>query len=255
MDGPIFSACALLTALTSALCLYTTLQRRHKPEYRLARRARAIASLSAFIGSLLAIPTVADVVDQVAKCNELATLASDLAAVVFGAGLQVMVVDWRHPRERVNASVTKRMAATSAVIALLLWEFHRIDTTHVDLSTVYARDHQVTVYLLTYLAFSAVAALEVSTISALLARRTWLRGHASALGLSICAAGGAFGLAYAMSRSSYLIAVHAGHAWPLSVENVVSPALAGLAIGCVTIGLSLATVRADASRRSVGSRG
>ncbi|WP_330340198.1 hypothetical protein [Streptomyces sp. NBC_00557] len=254
MDGPIFGACALLSALTSALCLYVTLRRRHRPDYRLARSARTVASLSACIGSLLAIPIVADAVDRMTGCNELATLSSDLAAVVFCAGLQVMVVDWRHPRERINASVTKRVAALGAVVVLLIWEFQRIDRAHFDLSPVDGRDRQVTVYLLTYLAFSTVAALEVGTVSAFLARRTWLRGHASAVGLGICAAGAAFGLAYAVSRGGYLVAVHTGHTWPAYVESGISPVLAGLCIGGVTIGLSLATVSADADRRTSGRR-
>ncbi|MFI0155152.1 hypothetical protein [Streptomyces lydicus] len=88
-----------------------------------------------------------------------------------------MMADWRHTEEGINISVTKRVAALCTVIVLLVWESQRISRAPSDLSATDARDRQIAVYLLTYLAFSAVAALEVGSVSAFLACLTWPRGH------------------------------------------------------------------------------
>ncbi|OKK07988.1 hypothetical protein AMK26_02770 [Streptomyces sp. CB03234] len=241
MDGLIYGACALVTATSAAIRLHYTRKRRQQTAYPVARRARMSAFAACFIGSLLAIPTVAEAIDRLTTLNEVSTLASDLAALLFWTSLQVMVADWRHIGTH-HLGIAIRIIAVSCIALLLVWQYHLADTARVDLSTAYARNDDVAVYLLAYLSYSAVAALEIGAFSTSMAFVTWRDHPAASTGLSIAAVGGICGLAYACSRGGYLIAYRTGHAWPLAVENTISPALAGLSIICVATGLAMATI-------------
>ena len=68
-------------------------------------------------------------------------------------------------------------------------------------------------------------------------------------------AGATLGVFYALSRGGYVLAVESGHAWPLALDNVISPALAGLSIGAIAGGLSMAVLsngrRSDELRHSI----
>lgn len=253
LDGPIYGVCALVTAVSAAIRLHYTRKRRNQAVYQIAHRARMSAFAACFIGSLLAIPTVAEAIDRLMDLNEVSSLTSDLAAVIFWACLQVMIVDWTHSRSHVQAGVAVRIIAVCCVVAAMIWEFHVADTAHTELSATYARRSDVRLYLLTYLGFTAVAGLEIGAFSTGLAIAAWQQRRAAATGLSIAAAGGIFGVAHALSRSAYIIADRTGHAWPLSVENAVSPALAGLSIICVATGLALATIGYNISPKGAGS--
>ncbi|MBY8884751.1 hypothetical protein K7472_07820 [Streptomyces sp. PTM05] len=240
LTGLIFGTCALLTALSTAICL--RFAHRHRPQFRLARRARIAASATCCVASLLAIPQIADAIDNAAGCNETACHLSDLSAVVFFASLQIMIVDWTRTRPYVRTAVAVRLLLAAVVIGLLVLEFHRADTTNVDLTSEYAHNGAVTHYLVTYLAYSAIAGLEISVYSLRLALAARRQRRAAATGLTIAGAGGVIAVAYALSRCGYLIAAQVGHAWPLRLQDALSPALAGLAIGCVAIGLAVATI-------------
>jgi predicted permease len=250
LDGLIFGLCAVLSLLSAAICLRYARERRHKPTYRVARRAHLTALVACFLGSLLAIPTVADAVDHYTAINEVSSLASDVAAVIFCASLQIMIMNWWYS-EVLHVGMALRVGTVCVVIALLVWLYHRADTVHVELSTAYARSDEVRQYLLTYLFFVAVAGVEVAVRSMNLARAARRQGRpAAATGLAVAAAGAAFGVAYAVSRGGYLIAYKIGHAWPLALENAISPAFAGLSIGCVAIGLTMTTISPSINPRS-----
>ncbi|MEU9188236.1 hypothetical protein AB0D14_27605 [Streptomyces sp. NPDC048484] len=253
MEGPIFGLCTVLTSLSTAISLRCAYERRHKSIYRIARRAHLTALAACTLGSLLAIPTIADAVDRSAASNEVSALASDVAAVIFIASLQIMVIDWEYSTAH-HIGIALRVAFVCVIVGLMIWQFHRADTVHQDLSTAYAQSNDVRLYLLTYLGASAAAGAEVTFRSGKLAREIWRQGRPAATGLAIASAGAAFGVAYAFSRGSYLLAYADGHAWPLSWENAISPALAGLCIGCVAIGLTMATINVSRSQRNVGSK-
>ncbi|NUK14075.1 hypothetical protein [Streptomyces lunaelactis] len=253
MDGPIFILCAVLTSLTAAMCLRCAYERRHKSTYRVSRRAHISASVACFLGSLLAIPTVADAVDRFAASNEVSSLASNVAAVIFSASLQIMIIDWEYSKAQ-RAGIALRIVFVCVVAGLLVWQFRRADTVHHDLSTAYARSNDVRLYLLTYLGAAAAAGAEVSLRSARLARAVWRQRRPAATGLAVASAGAIFGLLYTLSRGGYLLAYEEGHAWPLRLENAISPVLAGLCIGCVGVGLTMTTISSNISPRRAGSK-
>ncbi|MFJ6820566.1 hypothetical protein ACIQRJ_09130 [Streptomyces niveus] len=258
MDGPIFGLCSVLTLVSTAIALVRAVaQRRRKGDYfRVARRAHVVALASSFVGSVLAIPVVAEVADR-ATMAELSSLISDIAAVIFCASLQVLIIDWEYRELPHDASIACRIGFVVVVSGLLIWQFRRTDPARLglDLSTSYAQFSDVRTYMLTYLGFFAAAGAEVAVRAAKLARGAWERGRAAGTGLAVAAAGAAFGVLYAVSRGGYILAYESGHAWPLALDNVISPALAGLSIGCVAAGLSMAVLsnsrRSEPLRRSV----
>ncbi|MFI7315730.1 hypothetical protein [Streptomyces venezuelae] len=258
MDAPIFGLCSVLTLLSTAVAISRSLAqtRRSGETYRLALSARLVALVSSFVGSVLAIPAVAEIADR-ATMAELSSLVSDIAAVIFCASLQVLIIDWEYRELPHDISIACRIGLVVVVSGLLIWQFRRTDPARLglDLSTSYAHVNDVRTYLLTYLSFFAAAGAEVAVRAAKLARGAWERGRAAGTGLAVAAAGAAFGVLYAVSRGGYVLAYESGHAWPLALDNVISPVLAGLSIGCVSAGLSIAVLsnsrRSEPLRRSV----
>lgn len=258
MDGPIFGLCSVLTLLSTAITLNrAAAQRRQNSDaYRVSRRAHVTALASSFVGSVLAIPAVAEVADR-ATMAELSSLLSDIAAVIFCACLQVLIIDWEYRELPHDVSIACRIGFVVVVSGLLIWQFRRTDPARldVDLSTSYAQVSNVRTYLLTYLGFFAAAGAEVATRATKLARAVWRQGRAAGTGLAVAAAGAMFGVLYAVSRGGYVLAYESGHAWPLALDNVISPALAGLSIGGVAAGLTMAVLsnsrRSGTLRRSV----
>lgn len=242
MDGPIFGLCSVLTLLSTAiaLCRAITQPRRKNDDFRVARGAHVVALASSFLGSLLAIPSVAEVADRVTM-PELSSLVSDIAAIVFCTSLQVMIINWEYRELPHDAGIACRVGLVVVISGLLIWQFRRTNPSrlNVDLSTSYAEFSDVRTYLLTYLGFFAAAGAEVAMRAGRLARGIWQLGRAAAVGLAVTAAGATFGVLYAVERGGYILAYEDGYAWPLTYDNVVSPALAGLSIVGIAAGLSM----------------
>ncbi|MGW8554086.1 hypothetical protein [Streptomyces tubercidicus] len=242
MDALVFGAGALLICMSAAVRLCYVRKRRKLVTHHVARRARAVAFSTGFVFACLAIPEIADVVDPFITINEVSHLLSCGTAVIFWTSLQVMIVDWTYSREHVRTGVTVRITAACGVLLAMAWEFHLIDTAHVEVTTEFAHNDGVAAFLLTYLGFTAVAGLEICVCSIVLAAAARRQHRVAATGLSIAAAGGLCGIAYAISRGGYVVVSRHWDAWPLALEQAVSPTLAALAPICVAIGLAWATI-------------
>lgn len=260
MDGPIFGLCSVLTLLSAAIALNRSLiqPRWSSDAFRVSRRAHIVALVSSFVGCLLAVPAVAEVADK-ATMAELSSLASNIAAMVFCASLQVMVIDWEYEDLPHNVSIAFRIALVVLVSSLMIWQFRRADPqrSDLDLSTSYAQVDSVRTYLVTYLSFVAVAGSEVSMRATKIARGMWQGGRTASTGMALAAVGAAVGVLYSLSRGGYVLAYESGHAWPLDFDRVIDPALAGLSIGGVAAGLTMAVLsnshRSDKPRHSINA--
>ncbi|MEU6256311.1 hypothetical protein [Streptomyces sp. NPDC047043] len=254
MDGPIFGLCSVVTLLSTAVALSRAVAQRRRSAFRVSRRAHVAALASSFVGSVLTIPAVGDVVDR-ATTPELSSLVSDIAVVIFCASLQIMVIDWEYRELPHYVSIACRIAFVIAVCGLLILQFRRTDPARLDLdlSTSYAQSNNVRIYMLTHLGFFAAATAEVAARASKLACAAWRQGRSAAVGLAVAAAGATFGVLYAMSRGGYILAYEQGHAWPLTLDNIISPALAGLSIGSVAAGLSMAVLSNSRRPESVRS--
>ncbi|CAK7284781.1 hypothetical protein [Streptomyces misionensis] len=252
MDGPVFGLCAVVALISAAILVYLRFTQERRSSllaYRVSQRAHFTSLVCCFVGTLLAVPDVADAVDSVAGSDDVSFLISDIAAVIFCASLQVLIIDWEYNAPH-HAGIALRIGFVFVVAALLILEFRRADRVHLDLSTTYVRNSEVRTYLLTYLGFFAAAGLEVTMRSAKIARAVRRQGRPSATGLSITTAGAAFGILYAISRGGYVLAFEGGHTWPLAIENTLSPVLAGMSVICLIGGLTLAVLSSLGLKRA-----
>ncbi|GAA0695372.1 hypothetical protein GCM10010193_57650 [Kitasatospora atroaurantiaca] len=251
MDGLIFGVCSLATAIGAAICFRYAYRLRDQPTYRVARWSRALAVVVCFIGSLTAVPVVADVFNRATGVGNGAKLVAHLCAVLFCACLQIMIVDWMYEKPYVSSGVWARVVLVASVVTALTFQFRTANDPGLPFTTDSAHNLPIVAYLLTYLGFLAIAGLEISVLSAGMAVHSWRDRQMAAVGLTLVALGGASCVAYSISKGGYLIAVQVSHPWALGTEQAVSSPLAGVGVLFVVIGLC---VTIAGSRRAVVRR-
>lgn len=237
MDGLIFGVCAAATALGAALCIRYAYRRRSEPTYQVARWARVVAMGVCSIGSLSAVPSVADALNEATGVLAGAKLVAHLCAIVFCACLQIMIVDWMYERPYISSGVWARIALVTCVIVALTLQFRATNDDGLEFTTDSAGEPHIVAYLLTYLAFTAVASLEIAVLSAGMAVHSWRGRRMAGVGLALVALGGASSVAYTVSKGGYLIAYQLSHPWELGTEKAISSPLAGIGVLLVAAGL------------------
>ncbi|MFE6872582.1 hypothetical protein ACFVFS_39325 [Kitasatospora sp. NPDC057692] len=157
-----------------------------------------------------------------------------------------MIVDWSYTKPYFPVGVIVRVAVASVIAVALTWQFLSIDISAVDLTTDYASNRQVVVYMLTYLSFVLWSSVEIAFFCGSMALVNWRRSQQpAAFGQLLTAIGGAFCVAFTFSKGGYLIAYQLHHPWPLATEKALSSPLVGLYILLVLVGLCLATLHGN----------
>ncbi|WP_240204715.1 hypothetical protein [Streptomyces actuosus] len=189
--------------------------------------------------------------------NNATKLGAHFCAVLWCGSLQLMLVDWSYKHEVLKASLYARIAFAVCVLAAMLPLFVETTGERIEFTTEYATVPGVTVYLMVYLAYVAVTCGEIAFLCFGMALSVQRSGNVwSARGLGLSAAAAILGVAYAASKGSYLVTHYLGHPWPLHAEEIVSPALAGLATIALISGLTMAMVgRRIALRKASVSAG
>ncbi|MDF9812978.1 hypothetical protein [Streptomyces sp. SPB162] len=256
MDGLVFGLCALFGIAGTVLSAREAWRQRDRNEYRIARFARAAAFGVCTVGVILAVPPVEDLVESATGMNNAAKLGAHFCAVLWCGSLQLMLVDWSYNHEVLRASVFARIAFAVCVLAAMLPLFIATTDESVEFTTEYATAPGVTVYLMVYLAYVAITCGEIAFLCSGMALSARQTGHAwTAKGLGMSAFAAVLGVAYAASKGSYLVTHYLGHPWSLDAEEIISPALAGLAVVALITGLTLAMVgRRRASREVLASQ-
>ncbi|MGW6238413.1 hypothetical protein [Streptomyces sp. NPDC055094] len=252
MDGIVFGLCALVGIAGTVLSAREAWRQRSRNEYRIARFARSVAFGVCTVGVTLAVPPIEDLVESMTGMNNAAKIGAHFCAVLWCGSLQLMLVDWSYNQQVLKASLYARIAFATCVLAAMLPLFVTTTSESIEFTTEYAIVPGVTVYLMVYLAYVAITCGEIAFLCSGMALSARRGGHVwSARGLGVSAAAAILGVAYAASKGSYLVTHYLGHPWPLSAEELVSPALAGLAVIALITGLTLAMVgRRLASRKA-----
>ncbi|MEV8388704.1 MULTISPECIES: hypothetical protein [unclassified Streptomyces] len=252
MDGIVFGLCALVGIAGTVLSAREAWRQRSRNEYRIARFARSVAFGVCTVGVILAVPPIEDLVESVTGMNNAAKIGAHICAVLWCGSLQLMLVDWSYNQQVLKASLYARIAFAACVLAAMLPLFVTTTSESIEFTTEYAIVPGVTVYLMVYLAYVAITCGEIAFLCSGMALSARRGGHVwSARGLGMSAAAAILGVAYAASKGSYLVTHYLGHPWPLSAEELISPALAGLAVIALITGLTLAMVgRRIASRKA-----
>ncbi|MFJ4684744.1 hypothetical protein [Streptomyces sp. NPDC088789] len=252
MDGIVFGLCALVGLAGTALSAREAWRQRSRNEYRIARFARTVAFGVCTVGVTFAIPSVAGFVDSATGLHNAAKLGAHLCAILWCGSLQLMLVDWSYNQHVVKASLYARIAFTICVLAAMMPLFIATTDTSIEFTTQHAVVPGVTVYLMIYLSYVAITCGEIAFLCSGMALSAREIGHIwAAKGLGVSAAAAILGVAYAASKGSYLVTHYLGRPWPLRAEEIVSPALAGLAVITLITGLTLSMVgKRLASRRA-----
>ncbi|WP_274558153.1 hypothetical protein [Streptomyces spiramyceticus] len=253
MDAIVFGLCTLVGVVGTTLSAREAWRQRSRPEYRVARLARTIAFGVCSLGVALAVPVLADLLEQVTNVDNAGKLGAHICAVLWCGSLQLMLVDWSYNQDVIKASLYSRIALAVTVFAAMIPLFVATTRKGLEFTTAFAIEPGVTVYLLVYLGYVALTCGEIAFLCSGMAMSASHAGHRwTAWGLGTSAVAAVLGVMYAFSKGSYLVLHYLRHPWPLHIEEVVSPLLAGLAVVALITGLTLAMVgRRIAARASI----
>ncbi len=249
VDALIFGLCTLVGVGGTAANLRVAWRRRHEEDYGVSRWARASAFGVCTLGAALAIPALAHIVESVSGIHNLAKLGAHLCGVAWCCSLQIMVIDWAYEQWAVPTHAGYRVFLACGVTAALIPLFivASDDTPDIEYTTAFAGNHTVHSYLLVYLSYVAVTCAELVFLCLKAGAINRRAGRSrQACGLTMSAVAALFGIAYSLSKGSYLITFSMGRPWSLAVEEVLSPVLAGVSAILLVIGL---TTSATALRR------
>ncbi|MFD5888253.1 hypothetical protein ACFWHQ_20030 [Streptomyces sp. NPDC060334] len=243
MDGIVFGICTLVGIVGTWHAARDARRLRNRSEYRIARAARAVGFGVATVGVLMAVPAVERLLEDLTGVNNSARLGTHICVVLWCGGLQLMLVDWSYNHEVLRASLYARVALGIVVLAAMLLLFIATIGPEAEITTRFAEEPGVTVYLLVYLTYVAITCGEITFLCSGMALSTARRGHTwTARGLTTSAAAAILGAAYAISKGSYLVLHYLRHPWSLRYEEIVSTLLAGLATVALITGLTMAMV-------------
>ncbi|WP_435970175.1 hypothetical protein [Streptomyces sp. Qhu_M48] len=252
MDGIVFGLCTLFGLTGTVLSAREAWRQRDRVDYRIARAARTIAFGVCTLGVLLAVPAVETAVESATGMNNAAKIGAHVCAVLWCGSLQLMLVDWSYTREVLKASLYARIAFAVVVLAAMLPLFVATTDETIEFTTAHAAAPGVTVYLMVYLSYVAVTCGEIVFLCSGMALSMRRGGHFwTARGLAVSAIAAMLGVAYALSKGSYLVTRYLGHPWPLETEEIVSPVLAGLAVVALITGLTMSMVGRRIAARKV----
>ncbi len=263
LDALIFGLCTLVGAGGTVANLRVAWRKRHEEDYGISRWARAFAFGVCTFGVALAVPAIAHVVESATGIHNVAKLGAHLCAVAWCCSLQIMLVDWAYEQWAVPTHAGYRIFLACGVAAALVPMFIAAsdDRAAIQFTTEFAGDRTINSYLLVYLAYVAVTCAELVFLclkAGAINRRAGRRRQAA--GLTVAAVAALFGMAYAASKGSYLITYTLGRPWSLALEEKLSPALSGVAIIFLIIGLSISATalrqkQPSAQRDAAGAGG
>ncbi|MFF8731775.1 hypothetical protein ACF073_35630 [Streptomyces sp. NPDC015171] len=191
------------------------------------------------LGVLLAVPAVAHVVQSATGIENIAKLSAHICAILWCAFLQVAMVDLAYRPEYLRPAVFQRGFAAFVYLTVMVVLFLATNGPHVAFTTAYAADDKVAAYLLIYLSYVLITCGELAFMCGRTALRNWGIRPWSGAGFALSSVAAALGMAYTISKGSYILCDALHVPWSLRVEEVLSPALAGLAVLCLFSGLTL----------------
>ncbi|MGY0022075.1 hypothetical protein [Streptomyces sp. cg35] len=191
------------------------------------------------LGVLFAVPTVAQWAERTSGIENIAKLVAHICAILWCAFLQVTMVDLAYRPEYLKWAILQRGFAALAWLGIMVPLFMATNDPGVAFTTAHADNPQVTAYLLIYLAYVLITCGELAFMCGRTSYRNWGIRPWSGAGFGLSAAAAVLGVAYAVSKGSYLLCYALDVPWSLRVEEALSPALAGLAILCLFSGLTL----------------
>ncbi|MGW7100308.1 hypothetical protein [Streptomyces sp. NPDC054838] len=234
LDGVIFGFCAALGVVVTALCAYRA---RRKPT--VVNWCISFAFGICTVGVFFAVPSVAKWAENITGVENIAKLVAHICAILWCVFLQLAMVDIAYAPTYLRVAIARRAFVAVAVLAAMVPLWLSANAPNVDFTTAFASNVPVRVYLITYLFYVFFTCSELAFMCGKSALQNWPGRPWSTFGYAASAVAAAMGLGYAASRGGYLIAYTVGTPWSLQVEEKLSPALAGVAVIFLFLGLTL----------------
>ncbi|MEV7681564.1 hypothetical protein AB0O64_23865 [Streptomyces sp. NPDC088341] len=243
MDGIVFGTCTAVGLLVTYLST-----RRAVGNPRVSTWSIAVAFGVCTVGVFFAVPVIADMAEDATGFANIGKLVAHICAVLWCAALQIMMVDLAYRPEYVRAAMYQRTFAAMVELAVMVPLALATNDANIEFTTAYVDDARVAAYLLIYLSYVMVTCGELAFMCGRTARRNWGIRPWSGAGFAVSSMAATLGMAYAVSKGSYIIFHVLGSPWSLDVEEVVSPTLSGLAVIFLFAGLTLPMVGAFRER-------
>ncbi|MFJ2278870.1 hypothetical protein ACIOEZ_32500 [Streptomyces sp. NPDC087866] len=202
----------------------------------------AIAFGVCTLGVFFAVPAIAQATEDITGVANAGKLIAHVCAILWCAALQITMVDLAYRAEYVQAAMFQRSFAAMIELAIMVPLFVATNKPHVEFTTAHVDNMSVASYLLVYLSYVLFTCGELAFMCAKTAQRNWNVRPWSGAGFALSSMAATLGMAYTVSKGSYIIFYTLDDPWPLKVEEVVSPALSGLAILFLFLGLTLPMV-------------
>lgn len=237
MDAIVFGICTVAGLLVTALCT-----RRAIGNPRVSTWSIAIAFFICTVGVFFAVPAAARVAEDVTGLANAGKLIAHVCAILWCAALQITMVDLAYRAEYVRAAMFQRSFAAMVELAIMVPLFLATNEPGMEFTTAHVDNKSVAAYLLVYLSYVLFTCGELAFMCAKTAQRNWNVRPWSGAGFALSSMAATLGMGYTISKGSYIVFHTLGEPWPLEVEEVVSPALSGLAVLFLFIGLTLPLV-------------
>ncbi|MFE3558372.1 hypothetical protein ACFXKW_26450 [Streptomyces sp. NPDC059193] len=234
LDGLIFGVCAALGAVVTVACLY-----RARLTPTVANRCITTAFAICTVGVFFAVPAVASWAQELTGVDNIAKLVAHICAILWCTSLQITMVDIAYDPEYLKTAIFQRATVALVVLLVMVPLWLKANAAGVEFTTAFAANVPVRVYLLVYLGYVFVTCCELAFMCGKSATLNWPERPWSTFGYGASAAAAVAGIGYTASKGGYLLAYTVGSPWSLTLEERLSPALSGVAIIFLFIGLTL----------------
>ncbi|MGW8989116.1 hypothetical protein ACWGRF_04180 [Streptomyces zhihengii] len=234
VDGTVFGICAAAGLIVTALC-----GRRARKNPRVATWSIAAAFGVCTLGVLFAIPAVAQYAKDVTGVPNIGKLIAHICAVLWCAALQITMVDLAYRPEYLRAAMFQRGFAAMVQLAIMVPLFLATNRPGMEFTTAHVSEPTVATYLLIYLSYVLLTCGELAFMCGRTAQRMWGSRPWSGTGFALSSMAATLGVAYTISKGSYIVLFTLDKPFSLQVEEVVSPTLSGMAVLFLFAGLTL----------------
>lgn len=230
----IFGSCTAAGVIVTALCIWRAI--RHP---RVFTWSIAVAFGVCTLGVFFAVPTVAQAAEHATGLNNAGKLVAHICAILWCVSLQITMVDLAYRPAYLRTAMLQRIFAAAVELAIMIPLFLATNDDDVEFTTAYVDHPSVAAYLLIYLSYVLITCGELAFMCGRTADRSWTTRPWTGAGFAMCSVAAALGVGYTMSKGSYIVFYALDKPWSLDVEEVVSPALSGLAVLFLFAGLTM----------------
>ncbi|MCZ0981894.1 hypothetical protein O1L60_31280 [Streptomyces diastatochromogenes] len=186
-----------------------------------------------------AVPAVEQLASDTTGVPNVAKIVAHTCAILWCASLQITMVDLAYRQDYLRTAVIQRTFVALVWLCIMIPLFLAANGHNVEFTTDHADDSQIASYLMIYLTYVLITCAELAFMCARTAQRNWATRPWTGWGFAMSSIAAALGVAYTISKGSYVLFYTLDHPWSLAVEQKMSPAFSGLAVLFLFGGLTL----------------